>query len=108
MARAFARATAAALKVEKAEDSAARRSFFDAPQWVVELAGSLEFQKLLSFDFRRSAHINVNETMAYRTFVKYASRSMPDSRLAMLLDSRVALGCQAKGRSSGPALTGHS
>eukprot|EP00974_Lingulodinium_polyedra_P005086 478052-Lingulodinium_polyedra.AAC.1 len=50
-------------------------------------------------------HININETRTYKTFVKLASRLHPGCRVPMMLDSRVTLGCQAKGRSSSPALS---
>ena len=49
---------------------------------------------------QKKNHININEHLAYRSLVKHVSKTTPHSRFAALLDSRVIIGCNAKGRSS--------
>ena len=86
-------------------DSAQPRSFHDDPEWISDLAESVEFKELLRYKFSKTGHINVLECRAYKTWVKWAARHHPMSRLLCMLDSRVLLGAAAKGRSSSLAIT---
>ena len=98
-------------------DSAQPRSFHDDPEWISDLAESVEFKELLRYKFSKTGHINVLECRAYNTWVKWAARHHPMSRLKWaarhhpmsrllcMLDSRVLLGAAAKGRSSSLAIT---
>ena len=80
------------------------RAFHDDPEWIGELADSLEFRELLRYKFSRPSHINVLETRSYKTWLKWCAIRHPHSRLLGLIDSRVLLGAAAKGRSSSEAL----
>eukprot|EP00438_Fugacium_kawagutii_P019732 Skav213561 [mRNA] locus=scaffold263:154967:157288:+ [translate_table: standard] len=70
------------------------------PRWMGQLARSLKWQKLLQYEFHKRNHINVNEHLSYRSLMKHMSKTQPHSRFCTLLDSRVVIGCNAKGRSS--------
>ena len=70
------------------------------PRWIGQLGKSLKWRKMLQFEFKRRNHINVNEHISYRSLVKHLSKFQPHSRFCTLLDSRVVIGCNAKGRSS--------
>ncbi len=70
------------------------------PYWMAELGKSLRWQKLLQYPLKKKNHININEHLAYRSLLKHVSKTSPHSRFAVLLDSRVIIGCNAKGRSS--------
>ena len=80
------------------------RPWFEDPEWVRELSDSLPFTELFKFRFRKSGHINVNETRTYKSWLKYMAKHEPCSRFMGLFDSRVTIGAAAKGRSSSPAL----
>ena len=80
------------------------RQFHDDPEWIGELADSLEFCELLRYKFLSPGHINVLETRAYKTWLKWCARHHPNSRIVGLIDSRVLLGSAAKGRSASPAI----
>ena len=62
-------------------------------------------KKKCVFRFKGSGHINVLETRAYTTWVKWCASRNPNSRILGLIDSRVLLGAAAKGRSSSPAIS---
>ena len=42
----------------------------------------------------------MNEELSYRSLVKFMAKTQAQSRFGVLLDSRVTIGCNAKGRSS--------
>ena len=87
------------------EGEALLRAFFDDPEWIGELADSLNFEEIIRYRFERPGHINVLEVRAYKTLLKWCARRHPKSRFVGLFDSRVLLGASAKGRSSSPAIT---
>ena len=80
------------------------RPFHDDPEWINDLAESLHFKEVLRYKFARQNHINVQETRAYKTWLKYLCKHHRRSRPVGLMDSRVLLGASSKGRSSSPAL----
>ena len=80
------------------------RLFHDDPEWIGELADCLNFREDLRYKFKGPGHINVLEARAYKTWLKICARRYPNSRPVGLIDSRVLLGCAAKGRSASPAL----
>ena len=69
-----------------------------------QLGRSLRWQKLLQYEFKRPNHINVNENLSYRSLLKHVAKTHPHSRFCAMLDSRVTIGCNAKGRSSSKQL----
>ena len=73
------------------------RPYSTPARWVGQLARSLSWKKLLQYEFAKTNHINVNENLAYRSLLKHVSKCTPHSRFIALLDSRVAIGCNAKG-----------
>ena len=75
------------------------------PEWVTELSDSLPFRELFRFHFKKPGHINVNEARTFKSWMKAAAKSHPDSRLCGLLDSRVTIGAASKGRSSSYAIS---
>ena len=75
-----------------------------SPHWVAEVGRGLEWKKLLQFRFRKLNHININETLAFRSLVKHVAKSHPSSRFVALLDSKVVIGSSSKGRSSSKQL----
>ena len=87
------------------DDVAARRSWFEDPEWISELADSLPFKLLFKYHFRAPAHINVLESRVYSSWLKHCAKKHKNSRLLALLDSRVTLGASAKGRSSSFAIS---
>ena len=80
------------------------RPYSTPARWVGQLARSLSWKELLQYEFAKTNHINVNENLAYRSLLKHVSKCTPHSRFIALLDSRVAIGCNAKGRSSSKQL----
>ena len=54
--------------------------------------------------FAAPGHINVLESRAYKTWIKWCAKRHPRCRLLGLIDSRVLLGAAAKGRSASGAL----
>ena len=76
------------------------KPWYEDPEWIKELIDSLPFKESFRFIFKRSGHINVNETRTYKTWIKSMAKSSEDSRFLGLLDSRVTIGAAAKGRSS--------
>ena len=89
-----------------ADFAAQARPFFECPAWLRELAGSLPWRVRFGYRFKRGAHINVLEAVAYGTLLRNLAASCPESRPIILTDSRVVLGATAKGRSSSAALNG--
>eukprot|EP00435_Cladocopium_sp_Y103_P041501 s2013_g11.t1 len=87
-----------------AENSSAPRPFHEDPEWVEELADSLQFRELLRYRFTKPGHINVLESRVHKTWLKYCAKHHANSRILALLDSRVTLGATAKGRSSSKAI----
>lgn len=81
-----------------------QRPFSTPARWVGQLGRSLRWQKLLQYEFKRPNHINVNENLSYRSLLKHAAKTYPHSRFCAMLDSRVTIGCNAKGRSSSKQL----
>lgn len=81
------------------------RPWFEDPEWVGELCESLLFREVFRFNFKKSGHINVNETRTYKSWIKHMAKSERDCRFTGLLDSRVTLGASAKGRSSSFAIS---
>ncbi|CAE7848186.1 unnamed protein product, partial [Symbiodinium necroappetens] len=77
----------------------------DDPEWINDLAESLQFTEDLRYRFQRPGHINVLEARMFKTFQKLCARRHPSSRTLSLLDSRVTIGAVAKGRSSSRALS---
>ena len=86
------------------ELAAESRPFFDSPEWVDELVGAAAWRQRFSYHFRRPAHINVLEGVAYGTLLRDLAATRPGSRPVIVTDSRVVLGASAKGRSSSAAL----
>ena len=82
-----------------------QRQWHEDPEWIGELCDSLEFRELFRYRFKRSGHINVNETRTYKSWMKCMAKSFPSSRFVGILDSRVTLGAAAKGRSSSFAIS---
>lgn len=80
------------------------RPFSSPPNWIGQLGRSLPWKKVIQFSFKQSNHINVNEQLSYRSLLKHVSKTTPHSRFCALLDSRVVIGCNAKGRSSSKQL----
>lgn len=89
---------------EEGPEASLSRPLGTPPTWMGQLARSLKWQKLLQYGFRKRNHINVNEHLSYRSLLKHLSKSQPSSRFCTLLDSRVIIGCNAKGRSSSKQL----
>ncbi len=81
------------------------RPFHEDPEWLIELSESVHFQEMFRFKFHKPGHINVNETRTYKTWLKAVCKQHGDCRMVALLDSRVAIGASAKGRSSSFALS---
>ena len=86
------------------EDCIALKVSHGSAQWVSELCRSLKWKKLLQFRFRKANHINVNESLSFRSLVKHLSKDEPGSRFVALLDSKVVIGSTSKGRSSSKQL----
>lgn len=81
------------------------REWHEDPEWIGELADSLNFKEVLRYKFHKTGHINVLEARTHKTWLKYCARKTPNSRVLGLLDSRVTLGATAKGRSSSFAIS---
>ena len=87
------------------EESYPARPWYEDPEWIGELSDSLPFHELFRYRFRRAGHINVNESRTFKSLIKSAAKTEPDTRFAALLDSRVTIGAAAKGRSSSEAIS---
>ena len=75
------------------------------PEWVKELCQSLSFREVFRYRFKRPGHINVNESRVFKSWIKSLARKTSSTRCVGLLDSRVAIGAAAKGRSSSFAIS---
>ena len=98
--RTLAKGTLAAYNDWRADLTGALNRPTAAPYWLCEIVRSIEWVKVFAYDFAHAAHINVKETRMLKSFIKYAAKNYPDSRLPVCIDSSVCLGAQAKGRSS--------
>ena len=74
------------------------------PRWIGDLGSCLSWRVLLQYRFKRQNHININEELSLRSLIKHVGKTSPSSRFGVLLDSRVVIGCNAKGRSSSQKL----
>ena len=95
------------LRIQQSDDGAFKppeRPFSSPPHWIAELSKSLHWRKLLQYPLQKTNHININEHLAYRSLLKHVAKESPHSRFCALLDSRVIIGCNAKGRSSSKQL----
>ncbi|CAE7454060.1 SUF4 [Symbiodinium sp. CCMP2592] len=81
-----------------------RRPPFEPPRWIGDLGCCMHWKTLIQYRFKRLNHINVNEELAYRSLLKHVAKTSPGCRFGVLLDSRVTIGCNAKGRSSSASL----
>ena len=81
------------------------RLWHEDPDWIAELCNSLPFTECFRYHFKRSGHINVNESRAYKSWIKSMAKSSPNSRFVGILDSRVTIGASAKGRSSSSSIS---
>ena len=74
--------------------------------FLYEWIASKSFTQVCDYDFRRMAHINVQEAVALRTLIKYAVGQKPlrGTRVPVLLDSRVCQQVVLRGRSSSAKL----
>ena len=73
-------------------------------RWIGDLGCCLPWKTVIQYRFKRLNHININEELALRSLFKHIAKSEPGSRFCVLLDSRVVIGCNAKGRSSSQKL----
>eukprot|EP00438_Fugacium_kawagutii_P004250 Skav217520 [mRNA] locus=scaffold647:242806:246940:- [translate_table: standard] len=90
---------------ESPQDEVCLQRPSSSPQpWIGELSRSLPWRKLLQYTFKNPNHININEHLSYRSLIKHLAKSKPSSRFAALLDSRVVIGANVKGRSSSTQL----
>ena len=95
------------LRIQQSDDGAFKlpeRPFSSPPHWIAELGKSLHWRKLLQYPLQKVNHININEHLAYRSLLKHVAKTSPHSRFCALLDSRVIIGCNTKGRSSSKQL----
>ena len=74
------------------------------PRWVADLGCCLPWKTLIQYKFKRVNHINVNEELSYRSLIKHVAKTSPSCRFGVMLDSRVVIGCNSKGRSSSAKL----
>ena len=49
---------------------AEQRPFHDDPEWIGELADSLEFQKIVRYRFAKPGRINILQARSYKTWIK--------------------------------------
>ena len=52
----------------------APRPRHEDPEWLHELSESLRFKELFRFRFRRSGHINVNESPTSKSWIKHMAK----------------------------------
>eukprot|EP00438_Fugacium_kawagutii_P000101 Skav218715 [mRNA] locus=scaffold1346:664540:668773:+ [translate_table: standard] len=85
-------------ELDDAVEPSIERPSSSPPRWVSELGRSLTWKKMLQFAFNKPNHININEHLSYRSLLKHLAKSKQHSRFCTLLDSRVVIGANAKGR----------
>ena len=68
--------------------------------FIADLGHCLDWKVIIQYRFRQLNHINVNEKLSYRSLVKLLAKTQAQSCFGVLLDSRVTIGCNVKGRSS--------
>ena len=61
-------------------------------------------EKAATISFPQEQSHNIDESLAYRSLLRHLAKTRPSSRFCVLLDSRVVIGCSAKGRSSSTQL----
>lgn len=78
----------------------------NAARWGGQLLASLQFEPRCAFRFRKRGHINVQEVRTRGTLLKLLARNPANHHTRHLcgFDSRVTLGCGARGRSRSRAL----
>ena len=86
------------------DDSTHIRPAHHPPRWVADLGCCLPWKALIQYKFRKVNHININEELSYRSLIKHVAKTSPSHRFGVLLDSRVVIGCNSKGRSSSAKL----
>ena len=69
-----------------------------------DLLVSGKWYEVLTWHWRHSSHINILESHSFLTLLRYLAREGSGCRFCALMDSRVAKGSHAKGRSSANAL----
>ena len=69
---------------------------------VHEWIESAQFREIVSYNFRSVKHVNVQETVAFRTMVKHIAKdpSLHGKRIVAFVDSQVLQNTVGKGRSS--------
>ena len=90
--------------LKRPKPSTTRRPAHKPPRWIADLSLTLQWKVLLQYRFKRVNHINVNEELSFRSLLKHLAKTEPNSRFGALLDSRVTIGCNSKGRSSSQKL----
>lgn len=75
------------------------------PEWLDEICDFLPFRESFRYRFKKSGHINVNESRVYKSLIKSVAKAEPGHRFVALLDSRVTIGAASKGRSSSASLS---
>ena len=81
------------------------RPWHQDPDWIKEVALSLDFKELFRYTFKKPGHINCQECRVFKSWLKHCAKRFPGSRIVGFLDSRVTIGASSKGRSSSPALS---
>ena len=96
----FADCIAVYIRELRHAESEPKRPAHVPPRWIGDLGAALPWKVILQYKFKRCNHININEELSYRSLLKHVAKTAPGSRFGVLLDSRVVIGCNAKGRSS--------
>ena len=76
------------------------RSDHEDPEWVKELCQNLNFREVFRYHFKRPGRINGHESRIFKSWMKSFARKTSSTHCVGLLDSRVAIGAAARGRSS--------
>ena len=78
-----------------------------APPSVVVFVESCSWEVLQSYPFGQTSHINIQEIRALRALIRRLIRFSPGpARIVVAVDSQLALGAVAKGRSSSFQING--
>ena len=91
-----------AIAALKSPDNSLQRPAHKPPRWIGDLGRSLQWTTIMQYKFKKQNHININEELASRSLLKRAAKCQLGSRIGVLLDSGVTIGCNAKGRPSRP------